>query len=313
MEYEKAYKLKNELLKENDGKSLDEVINGEIIQTSRGSCYSITEKSKIKLNTLSSNKAKNKLLSDLKLLSGIGEARERKLNDEGYKTIEDLCDHHKFGDEASCYLNLINNQNITEITNWIENWYPKSHPLILCLSSFCDHENFIFLDIETLGFFNKPIILLGMATISKNNITVNQYLARNKDEEEAVLDAFIQEISNEDVFVTFNGQTFDIPYIKNRLNSFKLNMMKDHPHYDLLHYSRRLWSDDLDNCKLTTLEKHLFDIEREDDIPSGLVPVFYETYTKTGNNGPLIPIITHNKQDIITLALIFSTLHNALD
>jgi uncharacterized protein YprB with RNaseH-like and TPR domain len=65
----------------------------------------------------------------------------------------------------------------------------------------------------------------------------------------------------------------------------------------------------LPNCKLTTIEKHLFGIEREDDIPSGLVPEFYKIYTKTNNIGPLIPIIEHNRQDIITLAKIFSKLH----
>ena len=57
-----------------------------------------------------------------------------------------------------------------------------------------------------------------------------------------------------------------------------------------------------------TLEKYLLDIERIDDVPNTLVPDFYETYLKTENPGPLIPIIDHNKQDLISLASIFSRL-----
>lgn len=309
MEYEDAYKLKEKLLLENEGKVLDELIKGEVINTPLGPCYSIKRDSPLKLNTISPQKAKEKILSDLKVLSGIGEARERKLKEEGYNTIEDLTTHDKFKREASEFLKLISDEDKCEIEDWICRWYPKSHPLILFSSSFSNDDDYIFLDIETLGFFKRPIILLGLAKVSGNEINVKQYLSRNVGEESAVLDAFLSDIDPNSVFVTFNGQTFDIPFIKNRMRHFNIKNTINHPHFDMLHYSRRQWSDELMNCKLTTLERHLFDIIREDDIPSGLVPEFYTTYAKTGNIGPLIPIIEHNQQDIITLAMIFSKLH----
>jgi len=81
----------------------------------------------------------------------------------------------------------------------------------------------------------------------------------------------------------------------------------------LLHLSRRTWKDKLPNCKLQTLEKYLFNFEREDDVPSSMVPSFYKTYDETGNIGPLIPIIEHNREDIITLAKILSKLHTELE
>jgi uncharacterized protein YprB with RNaseH-like and TPR domain len=309
MEYEDAYKLKEKLLIENEGKVLDELIKGEVINTSMGSCYSIKNGSPLKLNTISSQNAKEKILNDLKILSGIGETRERKLKEEGYNTIEDLTSHDKFGKEASEFLNLVSLEDKCEIEDWICRWYPKSHPLVLFSSSFSNDDDFIFLDIETLGFFSRPIILLGLAKVSGNKINVKQYLSRNIGEESAVLDAFLSDIDSDSVFVTFNGQTFDMPFIKNRMRNFNIKCAIDHPHFDMLHYSRRQWSDELMNCKLTTIERHLFDIIRNDDVPSGLVPDFYNTYAKTGNIGPLIPIIEHNQQDIITLAMIFSKLH----
>jgi uncharacterized protein YprB with RNaseH-like and TPR domain len=309
MEYENAYKLKEKLLVENEGKLLDDLIKGKEISTANGSCYSITNDSPLNFNTLSPQKAKEKILSDLKVLNGIGEAREQKLKEEGYISVEDLTDHEKFGQEASQFLKIVCDQDKYEIEDWVCRFYPKSHPLLLFSSSFSEVEDYIFLDIETLGLFNRPIILLGLAKVSSSKITVKQYLSRNIGEERAVLDAFISDIDDNSVFVTFNGQTFDMPYINNRMNYFNINNRMNHPHFDMLHYSRRQWRDELMNCKLTTLERHLFNIVREDDVPSGLVPEFYETYAKTGNVGPLIPIIEHNQQDIITLAMIFSKLH----
>ena len=54
-------------------------------------------------------------------------------------------------------------------------------------------------------------------------------------------------------------------------------------------------------------------MERHEDVPSGLVPDFYKTYLKTGNIGPLIPIIEHNRQDVVTLARLLSQLYQEID
>lgn len=310
MEYENAQKLKEKLLDDYEGVTLEDRIEGNEIDTDSGTCYSIENRSKLQFNTLNQEKAREKILSDLKLLSGIGEAREEKLRSEGYQTIEDLVKHERFCKEASEFLKIVNGCNKCGISNWISEWYPKSHPMSLFSSSFSDDEDFIFLDIETLGFCNVPIILLGVAEVCGNEICVNQYLSRSVGEESAVLDAFMSHVKSESVFVTFNGQTFDVPYIRNRMRHFDVKGNLNLPHFDLLHFSRRTWSDQLPNCQLTTIENHLFGIEREDDVPSGLVPAFYKTYLKTENIGPLVPIIEHNRQDIITLALIFSKLHD---
>lgn len=309
MEYENALKLKEKLLKNHQEMILEDIITGEEINTDRGTCYSIKNKSKLKFNTINSTRAKEKILSDLKLLNGIGHSNEEKLKEKGYNTIEDLKDHQRFNNEALEFLKIFDDNPNCDVTDLISRWYSKSHPLVLFSSSFWDDEDFIFLDIETLGLFNKPIILLGVAKVSGSEITVNQYLSRSLDEEDAVIDAFLSGIESESVFVTFNGQTFDLPFILNRMRYFNIKKDINNHHFDMLHFSRREWSNKLPNCKLTTLEKHLFNIERDDDVPSALVPEFYKTYIKTGNIGPLVPIIEHNEQDIITLAMLFSKLH----
>jgi uncharacterized protein YprB with RNaseH-like and TPR domain len=36
-----------------------------------------------------------------------------------------------------------------------------------------------------------------------------------------------------------------------------------------------------------------------------MVPEFYEAYLRSGNCGPLVPILDHNRQDVVSLALLF--------
>jgi len=308
-EYQNAFKLRKKLLSSCDGKSLEDVFKGNELSNELGTCYNIENESKLKFSTLSIEKARENILSDLKLLSGIGEVKAHKLRSEGYNTIEDLAEHDKHKEEACQLLKIMDDGDTCSTVDWISNWYPKSHPLVLFSSSFNDESDFIFLDIETLGFFNQPIILLGLAQVSGKKITVNQYLCRSTGDENAVLSSFLNHIASESVYVTFNGQTFDIPFIINRMRYHNIKKDIDKVHFDLLHYSRRAWSEELPNCQLTTIEKYIFGMDRKDDIPSGLVPEFYKTYNKTGNPGPLIPIIEHNKHDIVTLAKIFTKLH----
>jgi uncharacterized protein YprB with RNaseH-like and TPR domain len=167
----------------------------------------------------------------------------------------------------------------------------------------------LIFDIETMGFSSVPIILIGLARIQDDNILIDQYLSRNTKEEGAVLTAFMNHVKEHDTIITFNGTRFDIPFVEERLSYHKIEeTLYNKTHHDALPLSRYEWKKKLPNCKLGTLEKYILGIEREDDVPSRSVPDFYRTYIKHKNVGPLVPIVGHNKQDLITLARIFSKL-----
>lgn len=306
--YEEALNLKYRLLNKYKGKSVEEVINGEELRTKKGVCYCLVDHYKVNLTKPDSHDAKRRILSDLKLIYGIGEITERFLKDKGYETIEDLIEHPEFGNSAKEFLKLFGKYDTCSIIDWITRWYPKSHPLVLCVSGFHDIEDFIFIDIETMGLFARPIILFGIACILDEKILINQYLLRSISEEPAALIATLSHLKKNTALVTFNGKTFDIPYIRERAAYYRMMTSLENPNFDLLHFARRAWRERLPNCKLTTLEKYLIGTERKNDVPSTLVPEFYETYLRTKNPGPLIPIIEHNKQDLITLANLFSML-----
>ena len=305
--------LRSKLIETHRETSIEDFFNGEEYETEQGACYRIQDKRKLKLNTISPQKAKKNILNDLKLIKGIGDSKSEILRSNGFQTIEDLREHPIYGDDACQLLDIVDEGEFSRITDYVSNRYPKSHPSALYSSCFSPNENFLFIDIETLGLKGVPLILIGVARVESKQILVDQYLLRNLEEESAALDAFLSHVDEGTVFVSFNGQTFDVPYIKDRLRHHGLKGNIQRYHLDLLHFSRRTWKSKLPNCQLQTLEKYLFDFEREDDVPSSMVPSFYKTYDETGNIGPLIPIVEHNREDVITLARILSRLHTEMD
>ena len=181
-------------------------------------------------------------------------------------------------------------------------------------ASLVEPENFKFMDIETLGLSNVPIVLIGVASIKNNNIISKQYLLRDPVEEPALLEAYLDNLDDDSVHVTFNGKFFDVPFIKQRLNYYRMPDDKlDKPHFDLLYFARNLWKDQLPNCQLQTIEKEIFGIERENDVPGQFVPGFYNTYLKNSNLGPLVPIVEHNREDIVSLVSFLMKMYDEIN
>ena len=309
--YLEAQKLKKKLLEKYDGQKIEDVLSGEEHITEMGTCYCLSDHDEVDLKKPDPDELKGRILSDLKLIFGIREKTESKLKRKGYKTITDLVWHPRFRSKAKEFLKIFNEFDLYSIVDWIGKRFPKSHPLMLYASGLYDKEDFVFLDIETLGLFTRPIILFGVAQISGKKILISQYLLRDISEEPGALKATLSHFEESAALVTYNGRAFDVPFIKERVSYY--GMDTDLPdlknvNIDLLHFSRRAWKKMLPNCRLTTIEQHLLEIERKDDVPNTLVPEFYETYLKTENPGPLIPIVDHNKQDLISLTSIFSRL-----
>lgn len=307
-EVEDARKLEKELLERHKGRDLDEIFKGETCKTPRGSCYKIEESEKFRIKRVEKNKAKKALLSDLKILHGIGDLKEQSLKSKGYKTIEDLLEHPSHARKADEFLCKLDASPV----DCISNCFPGSNPKQLYSSSFSEENDFLFFDIETLGLKNEPLILIGMARIADGHIKVTQHLATGLDDEKPVIGNFLEDLSKETVFVSFNGRSFDLPFIRTRAHHHGIGKNLRHHHLDLLYFSRRTWGGTLPNCRLQTLEKHLFDLHRHEDVPSSQVPAFYRTYMKTGNLGPLVPIVEHNRIDVITLARILSKLQEEM-
>ena len=253
--------------------------------------------------------AKQKFFSELKLIYGIGKYYEKELRKSGYKTIDDLLEHHRFCFPAKEFIDLLNKNKGYELFRWLERRYPKSHPLVFLNSSFYSSEDFIFIDIESLGLHGYPLFLVGIAYFEGSYLLIEQIIARDMDEEAAVLAYLNEKAKKKKVIGSFNGKSFDIPVIKDRMNYYGIDYSFEQPHFDIFHFANRAFKGKIYNCQLTTLESELFKIKRKNHVPSFMVPNYYNAYLKSKNIGTLVPIIEHNKQDIISTVKLFGKLH----
>ncbi|MDN7025027.1 exonuclease [Methanoculleus sp. FWC-SCC1] len=313
-DYDRARQLQHRLLAAYRDTPLDALFDGREERTDAGTCYGIESSEPLAMQPADRERVRAAILGDLTLVRGVGDRTEARLRQVGYQTITDLTRHPRYGSNADHILRTLAFGTTADLMQHIARRHQASHPLVLAASRFHDPEDFVFLDIETLGLFSRPIILIGVAEMSGAAIVVRQYLLRGIDEEEAALSAAVERLARESAcLVTFNGRAFDIPYIQDRLAYYGIGADLCMPHFDALHFSRRCWRKKVASCRLTALERAIFGIERRDDVPSAMVPKFYEAYLRTGNPGPLVPVVEHNHQDLITLARLFTHLREEWD
>lgn len=230
---------KQQLLRKWDGKKLEDIENSKVISTSYGDTLKITQKEKIDFN-LQDNYFKDQINSNLKLLPKIGLKTEQNLKDKGYDTIESLKTHDRYADRANKFCQQIEDLSYGEIIELLDNnrYSKKCRDNIIKSISLTDKENFKFMDIETLGLSNVPIILIGVAEIKKDKIISSQYFLRQIYEEPAVIEAYMSHLDEDSVHVTFNGKSFDVPYIRNRCLSNRINVNLRLPHLDLMYFAK---------------------------------------------------------------------------
>ncbi|HEY3320605.1 MAG TPA: ribonuclease H-like domain-containing protein [Planctomycetota bacterium] len=163
-------------------------------------------------------------------------------------------------------------------------------------------EDLLFVDLETAGLASAPLFLIGTLCWENAAWVLRQYLCRDYSEERCVLALFMELAAKRKVLVSFNGKSFDVPFVRMRAAANGVPCCLDHFHLDLLHAARRVWKGRLPDCRLQTLERHVCGRLRGEDIPSHQIPDVYHAFVRTGNARQLSAVIRHNRFDLITLA-----------
>jgi uncharacterized protein YprB with RNaseH-like and TPR domain len=304
--FEKNHLL-SRLCREYEGTYLEDCLPGEEYTNQEGLYYVLHSRFSAPLMDTSITELDRLFRKELTLVRGIGPAMSVRLRNRGCKTLEDLAMQRKFRPLACSVLEVLEREPV-DICRLLTARKGASHPLTLLTSGLFKPESFRFVDIETLGIFGRPLILIGLGYFKDGQFQVKQFLLRDFGEEAPALCAFLEEIPDDAVFVSFNGRSFDIPYIADRLAYYGLPPLPSLPHFDLLHPSRRLWKYTIPDCRLGTLESRILQITRDDDLPGALVPEWYCRYMQTHNPGPLVPIVEHNRQDVVSLAFLLTRL-----
>ena len=172
----------------------------------------------------------------------------------------------------------------------------------VCKKKRLSPEEIIFLDLETTGLSMTPVFLIGTMECGSNGFVFKQYFARDYSEEAGILSAFAERLSSARMIVTFNGKSFDVPFLQNRAIATGVALPQPRSHLDLLHESRRRYGRTVPNHKLQTLETVICGNPREDDIPGSEIPAAYHEFVRTGNARKIGMILKHNLHDLLTMA-----------
>jgi len=160
----------------------------------------------------------------------------------------------------------------------------------------------ILFDVETTGLTSTPLFLVGAMSWEGDGLVARQFFARDYSEEAAVISLFLEWAASKRLLVSFNGKTFDLPYVRVRAAANGVPYALEMPHLDLLHVARRVWKYALPNCRLQTLETHVCGRPRHGDMPSWDIPEAYHAYVRTSNAVEMVEVLRHNLLDLVTLA-----------
>lgn len=159
------------------------------------------------------------------------------------------------------------------------------------------------LDIETTGLSpkNSSFILGGLVTPEDNCLKAEQFFAGSLSEEKETLKAFWEAASAKDALITFNGQHFDLPFMKDR----SAGMIKNFPyHLDIYQLVKRFSPirKFLPNLKQKTIEDYmgLWQYRKDEISGKDSVDMYYRFLSE---KTPEIKekILLHNHDDIVQL------------
>lgn len=179
----------------------------------------------------------------------------------------------------------------------------KEHPYAVTFD-----DTLVFFDTETTGLkgVGTHIFLLGFLETDEEQFTLTQYILADPSNEAAFL--FECKLWQRAVtIVSYNGKSFDWPQLETRwtLNQAHIPKLRSQKQIDLLHSTKRLWKNDLEKMKLTTIEQEKLGFYRQGDIPGFLAPVIYLDAVKSGQPDSLLKVLHHNEWDLLSLITLY--------
>lgn len=172
-------------------------------------------------------------------------------------------------------------------------------------------EKDLLFDLETTGLSRKfcHVYMIGTGYIEGNFLHTMLFFAEDITEERAIINEFIKRTRPFERLITYNGNRFDIPFFKERLDSLMIDFDLDS--FDSLDIYVRLKKLKhlllLPGMKQKDIEKFL-GIERDDKYDGGKLIEVYKNYQIRPNDESEYLLMIHNKEDIIGMSKILSVL-----
>ena len=170
----------------------------------------------------------------------------------------------------------------------------------------------VFFDIETTGLSGGAgtvAFLVGCGWFEEAGFRIRQWFLSAPSGERPMLEDLGRVFRDASLLVTFNGRTFDVPFMETRWAFHRTAAPTEGvPHLDMLPVARRLWrrreiADDA-GCTLSALERDVLGFHRGSDVPGFEIPARYFQFLRTGHPALINGVLEHNRHDVLSLGVI---------
>ena len=161
-EYEQARRHLETLLSRYRGMPIDEQFHGKEIVNDGGTCFALEYRQDLSNPAFDLDRFRTDLMEDLTLVHGIGPGDPEKVECPGIPI--DTGSAGASRDEIRVRIRSLHvypKGILSAIMDLIGSRHSKSHASVLGTAGLHEPEDYVFIDIETLGLFSRPIILFG--------------------------------------------------------------------------------------------------------------------------------------------------------
>ncbi len=162
-------------------------------------------------------------------------------------------------------------------------------------------DDILYFDIETTGLSanRSDLYLIGLGFYDDDHFKTLFLFNDDGCSEPEILARFANHISRYRYLVSYNGDTFDIPYIRTKMQQFDIDCSFDNIRsVDIYKTSRRYKKlFNMNSVKQIDVED-LVGFQRKIFISGGTLINAYKEYLKTGSSDLLDDLMTHNHDDV---------------
>jgi uncharacterized protein len=169
----------------------------------------------------------------------------------------------------------------------------------------------VCLDTETTGLGTAAgtlAFLVGLGWWEGERFRRIQLVCPDHGEERALLSALERALAGNAWLVTYNGRSFDWPLLVTRYRLHRRAAPVHAGMLDLLPGVRRLFRHRIGDARLATVERELLGIHRHDDVGGWEIPGRYLDFVRGGPASPLAAVLSHNAEDVASLARLLAHL-----
>jgi uncharacterized protein YprB with RNaseH-like and TPR domain len=236
---------------------------------------------------------------------------QRPLHEEAWRAIGLELKENRFGfvfEKKIFYpLDTVHGKvSLLELDRVLAAWQeaPFEHPFKLKKG-----DPILFFDTETTGLSGTGayIFLVGLLVQKTDGFEMTQYIMPDPSHEAAFLYETGLWKEEQPIIFSYNGKSFDWPQLTSRWTMHRniLPKLPEPRQVDLFHGTKRIWKNELERMKLSTIEEEKLGFERVGDVPGFLIPPIYLDAVKSGYSDGLAKVLFHNELDILSLVSLY--------